>query len=111
MTASLWAKTVTKAFEVFFVDTFQDGARGLLDDFVLQSCNAKWSFPAVRLGNIRPLGRLSPVCSAMDSVMQIVDPVFQVHCVVLPRLAINPRCCLPLKIEEAARQEFRCDVV
>jgi hypothetical protein len=109
--ASLWAKTVTKAFEVFFVDTFQDGTSCLLDDFVFQSSDPKRSIPAVGLGNVSPLGWLRPVRSAMDSSMKIDDPLFEILRVITPRLTIDSWGCLLLEIEEAAPEKFRCDVV
>ena len=47
----------------------------------------------------------------MDSSVQIVDPPFEIHRVVTPRLAVDSRCGLLLQVEEARSQEFRRDVV
>ena len=111
MLASSRTKTVTEPQKVLFVDTFQNRARRLLDDLVLQGGNSQRTHPAVRLGNVGPLGRLGPVCSAVYSSVQIVDPPFEVHRVVTPCLAIDARRRLLLQFEEARSQEFRRDVV
>ena len=111
VTASSRTKAVTEPQKVLFVDAFQNRARRLLDDLVLQGGDSQRTHPAVRLGDVGPLGRLGPVRSAMDSSVQIVDPPFEVVRVVTPRLAIDARCRLLLQFEEARPQQFRRDVV
>jgi hypothetical protein len=82
-----------------------------LDNLILQSRDSQQSYPAIRLWDVHPLGRLGPVRSAMNSSMQIVDPLFKLHRVVTPRFTIDSRRNSLLQFQEAGSQEFRCDVV
>jgi hypothetical protein len=43
--------------------------------------------------------------------MQIVDPPFQIHLVITPRLAINSQHGVPLQLEETRPQQFWREVV
>src|SRR6188508_865513 len=72
-------KAVTEPQKVLFVDTFQNRARCLLDDLVFQGSNSQRSHPAIRLGDVGPLGGLGSVRSTMDSIVQILDPLFEIH--------------------------------
>jgi hypothetical protein len=46
----------------------------------------------------------------MDSPVQIVDPLFELHCVGTPRFTVDSRRGLLLQFKETGSQEFRCDV-
>ena len=65
--ASSRTKAVTEPQKVLFVDAFQDRPHRLLDNLVFQCRDPQRSHPAVKLGDAGPLGRLGPVCSAVDS--------------------------------------------
>jgi hypothetical protein len=51
-----------------------------------------------------PLGRLSPVSSAVESAVQIDDPLLEPHRVVAPRLTIDSGGGLLLQSEETFLQ-------
>ena len=104
MWTASWTKSITEPEEVFFIDTFQDHSRRLLDDFVLQRSDPKRSHFAIRFRDVRPLGGLGPVRSAMNLSVQISDPTFKIFRVITPRLAIDSRRRLLLQIEETCAQ-------
>ena len=47
----------------------------------------------------------------MDSRDEIVDPPLEIHGVVAPRLAVDPRCGQFLQVEEARSEKLRSYVV
>jgi hypothetical protein len=104
-------KTVTETQEVLFVDAFQNRARRLWDNFVFPSGDAQRAKLAIRFRDVSPLRGLSPVRTAMDSSVQIVDPPFHIHLVIMPRLAIDSRRGVLLQIEETRLQQFRREMV
>ena len=97
-------KSITEPKEVLFIYTFQDRSRRLLDDLVFQRSDSQRSHFAIRFRDVRPLGGLGPVCSAMNLSVQTFDPPFKILRVVTPCLAINSWRGLLLQIEETCPQ-------
>jgi hypothetical protein len=82
-----------------------------LDDLILQGGNRQRSLPAVRLGNVHPSGRQCPVRSSLDPIVQVLDIVFVVYFVVLPRQPIHSWRSVLLELVERLLQELDVDVV
>ena len=64
-------EAVTESPKVHFIDAFEHRPHGLLDDFVFQRSDSQWPHSTVELGDPAPLGRLRPICAAVDSRVQI----------------------------------------
>ena len=90
MLASSETKTVAEPQKVLLA-ALQHRARRLLDDLVLQGGDPQRPQLAIRFRDVGPLERLGPVCSAMDSIGEIVDPTFKVLRVITPRLTVDSR--------------------
>ena len=69
---------VGKAKEVLLVDGLQNVHDCLLDDLVLQAQNAQWPIGAVRLRDVCPSGRPSPVAAPMHALVQVFQFLFEV---------------------------------
>src|SRR3954464_6899336 len=62
--ASSGTKTVTEPKEILFIDAFQNRACRLLDKLVFHGGDSQRTQLAVKLSDVRPLGRLGSVCTA-----------------------------------------------
>src|SRR5713101_3185344 len=71
MLAALGAEPVREPEEVFLVDRLQHREGRPLDDLVLKGGDRERALPAVRLWYVSPPGRLCPIRSSVDPVMQI----------------------------------------
>src|SRR6476659_8280443 len=94
-------KPVRKALEVHLVNLIQDGDYGLLNNLVLQGRNPQRTLPPIGLRDIDSPRRLRLVCATVYAAVQIDEPTLQPRSVLLPRLTVNARCCLPLQCEIA----------
>src|SRR4051794_20651427 len=81
-------ESVREPEEVFLIDRVQQRGHRPLDDLVLKSCDRERALTAIRLGNVDPPGRQCPIRSPLDPVMQILDILFEVCLIVLPRQPI-----------------------
>ena len=97
--------------EVLLVDRVQHRDRRPLDDLVLQGGDRQRALPAIRLRDVPPPGRLRPVRSPMDPIVQILDPALEVCLVVLPRQPVHAGRGVPLEREERQPEQGEAEVV
>jgi hypothetical protein len=97
MRAAPRPESIGKAEEVRLINGVEDWRPRVLDEFVLQSGNAQGSHPAIGLGDVSPLGGLRTIAPAMNSPMQVVQPIHQAFLVVLPGHAVDAGGSLPLQ--------------
>ena len=90
---------------------FQNRHDRLLDDFVLQAQNAQRPFRAVRLRDVGPSGRTRSVAAPVHLVVQVLQLLFEVFSVGLPRHAVDARRGVPFKRKVAPLQEIDGDVM
>lgn len=109
--ASSRTKAIAEPEKILFVDAFQNRARRLLDNLVLQSGDTQRAELALPFWDVSPLRGLGSVGTPMDSSVQIVDPPFKLHLVIMPRLAIDSWRGLLLQVEETRPQQLRREVV
>jgi hypothetical protein len=82
-----------------------------LDNLVLQSRDREWALSAIRFGNVNAPRRQCPICSSLNSLVQILDITFEVGLVVLPRQPIHAGGCVLRKLVERLLQQLGIDVV
>src|ERR1700751_6474887 len=91
----MWAATgpesVREAFEVGLVNLVEHRHHSLLDDLVLQCCDAQGALPPIGLRYVDSSQRLCPIRSTMYSTVQIVESIFQSDFIFLPFRAIDSR--------------------
>src|SRR5678809_1633925 len=104
-------KPVRKALEVHLVNLIQDGDYGLLNNLVLQGRNPQRTLPPIGLRDIDSPRRLRLVCATVYAAVQIDEPTLQPRSVLLPRLTVNARCCLPLQCEIALPKHVNAQMV
>jgi len=109
--AAAGSEPVGKSEEVRFVDGVENRHQGVLDDLVLKSGNAQRSLAPIRLGDVGPLGGLCTVTPAMNSLMQVVQPLLQPFLVPTPCDPVDPGGRLPLKGVEAIPELFDVHVM
>ena len=97
--------------KILFVNLIEDRHYGLLNDLILQGCDAQGTLPSIGFRNVGSLGRLRSIRPSMDSAMQICQLLIQVRLVLLPRHAIDSGCSIPLQGVEAVPQQIDGDVV
>ena len=75
--------------KVLFVNLVEDRHYGLLNDLILQGCDAQGTLPSIGFRNVGSLGRLRSIRPPMDSAMQVRQLLIQARLVLLPRHAID----------------------
>src|SRR5580704_3508363 len=86
--------------EVLLVDRVQHRSCRSLDDLVLQRGHRQWTLPPVRLGDVNPPRRRSPIGSSMNPISQILKPAPEVELVFAPRHSIYSGRSILLQLEE-----------
>ena len=94
-------ETIGKSKEVHLVDGVEYRSDCMLDDFVGQGSDAQGALMSVRLGDVGPLGGLRTIGPAMNSLMQVVQPLLQIFLVATPCDAVDSGRSLPFKVIEA----------
>ena len=111
MLAAPRSKPIGEPQEILFVNLIEDCHYGLLNDLILQGCNAQGTLPSIGFRNVGSLGRLRSIRPSMDSAVQICQLLIQVRLVLLPRHAIDSWCSSSLQGVEALPQQMDGDVV
>src|SRR4051794_4541112 len=101
MRAATGPESVREAFEVDLVYLVEDRHHSLLDDLVLQCCDAQGTLPPIGLRYVDSSRRSCPIRSTMHSTVQIVESIFQSSFILLPRHAIDSRRGVTLQCVEA----------
>src|SRR5215471_14976224 len=104
-------KSVGKPEEVFLVDCFENRRDRLLDDFVLQAQNAQRPFRAISLRNVGSSGRTRSVTAPVHLIVQVLQLLFEVLSVGLPRHAVDAWRGIPFERKVALLQEIDGDVM
>jgi len=111
MLAAPRSEPIGEPQEILFVNLIEDCHYGLLNDLILQGCDAQGTLPSIGFRNVGSLGRLRSIRPSMDSAVQICQLLIQVRLVLLPRHAIDSWCSSSLQGVEAAPQQIDGDVV
>jgi hypothetical protein len=69
--AASWTETIGEAQEIRFIDLVEDRHYGLLNDLVLQGCDAQGALPSIGFRNVGSLGRLRSIRPPMNSAMKV----------------------------------------
>src|ERR1700737_1981859 len=96
MLAASRAKTVREAEKVFLVNLVEDGDHGMLDKFVFDSRDCKWTLSSIFFLHVHSSRGHCSIGSAMNSVMKIGQPILQPVFILLPANAVHSGCGLPL---------------
>src|SRR5260370_12102178 len=104
-------ESVRRAFEVGLVNLVEDRHHRLLDDLVLQCCDAQGALPPIGLRYVDSSRRSCSIRSTMYSTVQIVESIFQSGFILLPSHAIDSRRSLTLQNVEALAEESDVEVV
>src|SRR5437867_1941107 len=89
--ASPRPESIGEPQEVLFINLVEDRHYGLLNDLILQGCDAQGALSSIGFRDVGSLGRLRTIRSSMDSAMQICQFLIQARLVLLPRHAIDSR--------------------
>ncbi len=103
MLASPGTEPIREPQEVLFIDLVEDRDHCVLDDLVLQGCNAQGSLSSVRFGDEGSLGRLRSIRSLVYSTVQVLQSFIQVCFVLLPRDSVYSRRSISLQCVEAVQ--------
>src|ERR1700761_2354524 len=105
------AEPVREALEVDLVYLIEDRHHSLLDDLVLQCCDAQRTLPSVSLRYIDSPRRLCPVRSTVNPAVKIDKPILQSGLIPLPSHTIDSRRSLTLESVEAVAQKIDVEMV
>src|SRR5580704_2590074 len=105
------SESVGEPEEVFLVDCFENRRDRLLDDFVLQAQNAQRPFRAISLRNVGSSGRTRSVTAPVHFVVQVLQLLFKVLSVGLPRHAVDAHRRVPFERKVTLLQEIDADVM
>ena len=100
---------IREAEKVGFINRVEYFHRRSLHQFVFERRDAERSLPPVRLGNVHPTHRLSPVRSALQPMGKVLEIVLKSLAVVPPRLPVYTSRSVPLQLRVSKPQSV--DVV
>ncbi len=104
MRATTGTKPVREAFEVDLIYLVEDRHHSLLNDFVLQRCDAQRTLPPVSLRNKDSPRRFCPIRSTVHPAVQIDESILKPGFIFLPRYAVDSGRSLTLKRVEAVSE-------
>ena len=84
MLAAPRAKAIRESEKILFVNLTEDGSHGVLDEFVFQGRDSKWTLPSICFLDVHSSRRQRSVCSAMNPVVEIGQPIFYPGLILLP---------------------------
>src|SRR5215467_8931450 len=102
---------VRKALEVGLVNLVEDRHHSLLNNLVLQGCDAQRALPPISLRYVNSSRRSCPIRSTVYPAMKITKATFQPGFVLLPCHAIHSGRSLPLQREETVSKQIECHMV
>src|SRR5215471_4651695 len=105
MRAATGTESVRKAFEVGLVNLVEDRHHSLLNDLVLQCCDAQRTLPPIGLRYVDPSRRSCPIRSTVHTAVEIGEPILQPSFILLPRHSIYSGRGLPLQSVKAVPQQ------
>src|SRR5216684_1759529 len=104
MRAASGTEPIRKALEVDLIDLVEDRHHSLLNDLVLQRCDAQRTLPPVSLRNKDSPRRFCPVRSTVHPAVQIDQSILKPGFILLPRYAVYSGRSLTLKRVEAVSE-------
>src|SRR5271157_3296628 len=104
MRAATRPEPVREAFEVDLIYLVEDRHHSLLNDFVLQRCDAQRTLPPVSLRNKDSPRRFCPIRSTVHPAVQIDESILKPGFIFLPRYAVYSGRSLTLKRVEAVSE-------
>ena len=105
------SEPVREPEEISLEDGVQHHDGGTLDNLVFQGGDRQRPLPSVRLRNIRPAGRLRPIGSSMNTVVQGLKPRLKACLVFLPCHPVHARGRLALERVERGLECIGVDMV
>ena len=111
MLAAPGPEPVGEPQKILFVNLVEDRHYGLLDDLILQGCDAQGTLPSIGFRDVGSLGRLRAIRSPMDAAMQVRQLLIQARLVLLPRHAVDSGRRFPLQRVVALPQQLGRDMV
>src|SRR5262249_4366669 len=111
MLAAPGTETIGEPQEVLFVNLVENCHYGLLNDLILQGCDAQWALSSIGFWDVSSLGRLRPIRPPMDSAVKVYQLRIQVRLVLLPRQTIDSGRGFSLQGVVAIPQQIDGDVV
>jgi len=111
MLAAPRPEPVREPQKVLFVNLVEDRHYGLLDDLVLQGCDAQRTLSSIGFRDVGSLGRLRPIRPLMDSTVQVCQFLLQVRLILSPRQPVHSRCSISLQGVIAVPQQINRYVV
>src|ERR1700728_6414 len=97
--------------EILFVNLVEDSHHGLLNDLILQDCDAQGALPSIGFRDVGSLRRLRSIRPPMDLAMKVHQLLIQVCLVLFPRHAIDSGRGLSLQGVVAVPQQSDGNVV
>src|ERR1035437_821766 len=97
--------------EVLFVNLVEDRHYRVLNDLILQGCDAQGTLPSIGFRNVGSPGRLRSIRPAMDAAMQVRQLLIQVRLVLLPGHTVDSGRCISLQSVVAVPQQLGRDMV
>ena len=89
-------ETIGEPHKILFVNLVEDRHYRLLNDLILQGCDAQGTLPSIGFRYVGSLGRLRSIRPSMDSAMQIYQPLIQARLVLFTLHAIHSGRSFPL---------------
>src|SRR5262249_49994318 len=111
MRAATGPESVRKAFEVDLINLVEDRHHSLLNDLVLQCCDAQRALPPIGLRDIDSSCRSCPIPSTVHPIVKIGEPTLHAGFILLPRHSIYSGRGLPLQSVKAVPEQIQSHMV
>src|SRR5215469_928177 len=111
MRAAARPESVRKALEVGLVDLVEDRHHSLLNDLVLQCCDAQRALPPIGLRDVDSSRRSCPIRSTMHPVVKIAESTLQPGFILLPCHSVHSGRGLPLQSVKAFPEQIQGHMV
>src|SRR5688500_15710197 len=82
-----------------------------MDDLILQRGNAHGPLSPVAFGDPNSTGWLSPISSAVNTIVEVPNVLLQVSLVTLPSHTIHSTSCVSLELVKALDEQLLIDVM
>jgi hypothetical protein len=97
--------------KILLVDLLEDGHHRLLDNLIFQGGDAQRTLSSISLRDVDPPGGLRSIGPAVDSAVEIGEPIVQAGLIRLPGHAILPGGGVPLQHIEAVPEQVDREMV
>jgi hypothetical protein len=104
-------KPIGETPKVLLVNLSQDGHHGLLDNLILQGRDPQGALSPIGFRDVHSPRGLRPIRPAVDSAMEIGEPIVQAGLIRLPSQAIYARSDMSLQLVEAVPEQVDREMV